>query len=179
MEYNNIYEGDVDIPTQKKLDEFGLKNHDRINGSLVMNLNEIKDLSPLRNLKYIEGSFIIEFHPFIESLNGLENLVYVGKELSLFHCDSLENIKGLKNLKHVECLSLTANENIMSLSGLENLTECSIMFFTENNKLTDYSALQNVETDFEFNFSGFNNSYIPTIEELSNKKIKNNIKLNS
>lgn len=75
----------------------------------------------------IEGYVVIDGSN-IRNLSGLSNLTFIGGDLKIFDCDSLTNLIGLENLTTIDgnliigSIEWGGNKSLKCLAGLDNLT---------------------------------------------------------
>ncbi len=124
--------------------------------------NHISDLSPLRNLSYLQnlilvGNNVSDVSPlsgltnlnnldlgtnYIKDITPLSSLVKL-KNLSLFSNDNITDIRPLSNMKELVYLDLGYNaiEDISCLSNLENLE----ILYLDNNNVKDDNPLKGLK----------------------------------
>lgn len=149
--------GNYYITSQYDADHFNIDYPEcsQLNGSLMINGNDITNLSGLINITSIEGSLTLysndllqDFtgldslqtidhrfqvgmyeglgNPSLRNFHGLENLTSVGEIVNVLFNSSLQSMQGLNNLNNVAFqLNITGNESLLSLDGLNGLDSVS------------------------------------------------------
>ena len=123
----NVYEGDLILRSQQEVNDFGSNNYAVIIGTLYIGdpeegtTTDIIDLSPLQNLRTINGGLWIINNPSLVSTVGL-NIYYLNGKLIIAVNDILEKIEGFNTLTSVQELGLSLNAKLYNFSGLSQLT---------------------------------------------------------
>lgn len=142
-----IYDGNLNFSNLQQLQEFYQNGYTVINGDLyIQDVDSLKDMNLLSNLKRIHGNFSLLQNAELETLEGLNlldtitgsfrlmlshelvnleglgNLVYIGVDFRIMKCNSLVNLVGLNKLENVGLkFKVSSNHNMISLRGIENL----------------------------------------------------------
>ncbi len=140
--------GSVAFYTQSDVHQFPIlhPNCDTVKGDVLIQGSDITDLSPLVQLKYIEGKLHITSNPRLKTLNGLDSLSYV-EELRIEYNDSLENLMGLGGLVTAREIRIEANPELRSLHGLYRLEYVSLLKIYRNRRLKDLRGLDSTVFD--------------------------------
>ncbi|NQY05659.1 MAG: hypothetical protein HRT68_05480 [Flavobacteriaceae bacterium] len=144
-----VYDGSRIFDSQQELLDFALLGYDTVTGYLSIGSygepwNNINDLSPLINIKEIQGSLTV-IHSQLTSFSGLSNLETIGSYLNVIYNDSLENFIGLESLTSIGSLHVEYNSSFLSLDGLESLDNIETCIDIEgNNLLNSIQALAGV-----------------------------------
>ncbi|WP_339925973.1 hypothetical protein [uncultured Cyclobacterium sp.] len=162
------FEGEIDISSQKKIDDFGAFCYTKIKGGLkIASSDEQLDLSPLRSIQEI-GYLHIYSNPQLKSVKGFHSLVSLD-HLTIENNTNLTSLEGFSNLKEVKnratflsnpklidlkgldklitvknYLRIQDNYNLSSLNGLNNLTNCETIHIWYNPKLRSILDLENL-----------------------------------
>ena len=192
---NGIFEGDVNLPSQQAIVNFGNQGYIRINGNLTISglgsSSDVSDLSPLGTLKEIGGHVDINFMRQLTDLSGL-GLEKVGKSLRINNNYSLESLEGLDDLKiilgvfeiegnrelklveHLDnletignYLSIKSNYKLTRVSGFNKLSLVESLYFTNNIILEQVDGFQLVRS-LERDLSFNDNFELHTIDALHN-----------
>ena len=138
------YSGDVVLTTTEEVKAFAEMGYKKIDGSLIVEGNELTTLSQLNNqleeirdsliinrgltnldglygLKKVGGNVNIKGMGSSSSLEGLNNLESIGGNLEI-HADWLSSVKGLSKLQSIGGSFRVYSRNFTSFEGLENLT---------------------------------------------------------
>jgi len=145
---NGTFEGSVILRTQQEVDDFGALCYSKIEGSLVIQENnmseQIIDLSALESLREVSDELFIGSGHFL-TLKGLENLHTVTGVLSLNGLKSTSLIE-LENLTVVGFLGIGHSRNLTSLNGLQSIISLNGLSLHSNEVLSSINALSNVTT---------------------------------
>src|SRR5690554_1610794 len=121
--------GAIQFTTQQQIIEFALRypHCSEINGNLTIGLpygvTDITDLSPLQQIRHINGYLNVVNNPHLKSLSGLNQLERTEGYLNVFNNDQLKNIDALQSLTHIGgSLWILHNDQLTSVGGLQNLT---------------------------------------------------------
>ncbi len=114
--------GDLDYFHQFDLDEFRLRYPlcEEINGNLRLWGPDIRDLSPLSNIRKIHGDLFI-YETALTTFTGLNSLVEVLQNIIIRFNHSVTNMSGFNHLNRSGGLELRSNFGLNSLMGLESL----------------------------------------------------------
>ena len=138
------YSGNVVLTTTEEVKAFAEMGYKKIDGSLIVEGNELTTLSQLNNqleeirdsliinrgltnldglygLKKVGGNVNIKGMGSSSSLEGLNNLESIGGNLEI-HADWLSSVKGLSKLQSIGGSFRVYSRNFTSFEGLENLT---------------------------------------------------------
>ncbi|NAY92256.1 hypothetical protein GTQ34_10020 [Muricauda sp. JGD-17] len=144
-----VFEGDVLLDTQDRVQEFGDMGITTILGGLTVT-GSVNDLSPLLGLEYVSSHLDILFttelrnleglnnlgrgpnaadkrfrivgNTGLESLQGLNGLRLIGGSLIIDNNDLLTDLRGLENLEFIESTNITG---VLNISNCENITSLS------------------------------------------------------
>ena len=168
-----IIEGDVTIQTEEDIERIAkIKGPITIAGNLRIQMTELRDLSRLDNILYVEGNLVIYENRSLELIGGLNNLRRVGGSLViannyvLEHLDGfgalesvggdlwissnelLEDVFGFENLRKIGGdLDISDNKNLVLMPGLKALEEVGGRFeISENKKLKGIATFESLET---------------------------------
>ncbi len=136
----NIYEGAPYLSNQQQVDDFGSKHYNEIQYDLTISGSDIYDLSPLYDLKKVNGKLKIEYTA-LQTLNGLENLEFVGGKLIIYRCDILDNLDVLENLKTINGDIEIYSNGLHDLNGLRNVENFSKGVDIGYNNITDINIM--------------------------------------
>lgn len=141
---DKVFEGNIDLATQKVVGGFGAENYTHILGTMTIGLKSpsetpsiIDNLSALKNLKAVD-ELLISRNRLLTNLKGLENLTLVGS-LNITNNESLQNIEGLKNLSSVNTLSIYSSHSLTTTIGIHNL------IFADYINIRNCRLLQNLD----------------------------------
>ena len=196
---NKTFHGDVQLFTQKEVNDFGAKKYTKIGGDLVIGGEEydeydpsdITDLTPLENLKTINGDLLITRAWLLRSLHGLQNLGYC-KDFTI-DFNYLETI-ALPNLTEIygdleirgPSITLVDFANLITISGKLDLYDLKIkdlQGFKNLSSIGDASddprslgVLRIKENHYLQSLAGLENlekmSFYPSIEIYSNDSLE-------
>ena len=140
--------GSVAFYTQSDVNQFPIlhPNCDTVEGDVLIQGGDITDLSPLVQLKSIEGTLHITSNPRLKTLSGLDSLSYV-EELRIEYNDSLENLMGLGGLVTAREIRIEANPQLRTLQGLYQLEYVSVLKIYRNRRLKDLRGLDSTVFD--------------------------------
>lgn len=147
----NIVNGDVILPYQRDIDNFGLQNYDVITGTLQIGFiygpNDIVDLSPLSSLTSV-GSLIVYSTQYLVNLDGLHNLNSSVERLQFLRNSALSNIEALSGISNIEVLQVQYCNSLLNLGGLETAISPAFLdiVINFNGNLTNIDALQSLTT---------------------------------
>lgn len=144
--------GDRVFSSQQQLIDFAKSYPDcaEISGDVVIGtsygMTDIDDLSPLANIRSIDGYLNILNNPVLTTLNGLESLMSIGGYLNIFNNEQLNTLDGLENLTSVNgFLWILHNQTLSSLEGLHRLTSINGSLDISNNPmLYSLNGLENI-----------------------------------
>jgi hypothetical protein len=149
-------EGDfVSFPQLRNLKELTLrlsmggKSIQAFNGITQMlrvnlaNLENVKTLDILRNLKVVDDYLWIYSLDTISNLDFLSALTRAG-HLRIRLCDELQDLKALKNLTSVSIVELTTNPKLASLKGLEGIVFIEKLVLSGLG-IRDFTGLENLK----------------------------------
>jgi len=124
----------------------GLQNISQINGSFWINghsnLVTINDLQ----IASIGSQLSVQHNPALGSLIGLGSLTNIGFYFVVVNNDSIENLEGLENLQSIgQQFIIQDNQNLVSLAGLNSLSHISLNLYIHGNaNLTSLNGFQNL-----------------------------------
>ncbi|MCA9493930.1 MAG: hypothetical protein KC621_28565, partial [Myxococcales bacterium] len=135
-----------DAPALTSLD--GLDGLEEVDGDISLwHVDNMSDISALRNLRLVTGTLDIAFATSLRSLDGLQSLVSAGavdtSRTPLVSLDGLSGLQeaggiaiwdalitdlgGLGQLRHLEELNLANDPSLISLEGLDALDASSVL----------------------------------------------------
>lgn len=159
-------------------------------GDFVLAQTSITSLQGLESLKFVEGSFALNFNEKLENTIGLENIEEI-KDLWIDGNSNLNSINAFENLTNLNLLFILNNRSLKNLngfnsletinqlgikdsslenlSGLNNLKQINNRFLASHNpNLNDYCSLTKAFENFTGNYEVYSNLYNPTKEDLKN-----------
>lgn len=146
------YSGDVVLSTVEEVKAFAEMGYKKIDGSLIVEGNELTTLTQLNNqLEEIRDSLIINCRT-MTNLDGLYGLKKVGGNVNIKYMSSSSSLEGLNNLE-----SIGGNLEIHaagSLKGLSKLQSIGGTFRVYSRNFTSFEGLENltsIEGDLEIN----------------------------
>jgi hypothetical protein len=108
---------------------------------MVTGNSGLLNLTGLRGLKTVTGTFEVSFNQSMQSLSGIEKLDSVGGFTQIYSNYSLTSLAGLNGLKTLAGrLYLSQNLSLQSLTGLDNLK-----YIGGNFEIWNCHALQNLQ----------------------------------
>ncbi|WP_025741992.1 Ig-like domain-containing protein [Aquimarina pacifica] len=148
---SNIYEGDVQVLSQKELEDFIDKGYVQINGVFsigdvsIASSYEVTDLTPLEKL--ISVRTLVIYYLTLESLEGIENLKIDGGWIDIAFNPNLKNLKGFpKNENSSLSVYLKGNKNLEEINDLDHLKLLKSLYIIGNEKLANLIGLDNLES---------------------------------
>ncbi|EAC4616724.1 InlB B-repeat-containing protein [Listeria monocytogenes] len=119
-----------------------------LRGTLLLQDNEITDISPLMNLPNARINAVVLFRNKISDLSPLENANLPGVESFYFDDNQISDLSPLGNLGNANLyssfkLSFNGNSNISDLSPLANMSNLTALG-VQNTKVSDISPLKNL-----------------------------------
>ena len=169
-----VHNGDVELNTQKQVEEFGINNYTKINGNLTIRhfgkvRVDIVSLEALNSISFIENDLEISYNEQLINVDGLNNLTSIGGILNIENDSNLENLKGFHNLTTIGGSLSIGGTSIRNFNGLENLTNLGDGFFIAYNiQLTDFGSLQNLITNSNDSYLVYENGYNPSKKDIIN-----------
>tara|TARA_R110002124_G_scaffold287335_8_gene473286 strand:- start:11235 stop:12812 length:1578 start_codon:yes stop_codon:yes gene_type:complete len=139
------FEGDIEISTQKAIDELGAFCYTKINGGItISSSDEQLDLSPFRSIQQI-GYLLIYTNPQLKSLKGFHSLSSLD-HLTIHNNTNLTSLEGFSNLKEIKNRgSFTSNPKVTNFKGLENLNSVkNFLRIQDNYNLSSLNGLNNL-----------------------------------
>lgn len=147
-----VFEGNVYLSTQAEVNEFGAKNYNIVNGSLVlqagsyMAVTDIDDLTPLVDLIEVKEELLIRDSP-LESLLGLQSVTKVGGALGINDNNKLRNLDGLEGLRTItKALAIHNNVLLSEISALQSVESIGEIYITFNENLQTISLLPEAQS---------------------------------
>ncbi len=144
---NCLPEG-ITFSTQAQIDSFQVNypGCSIIEGTVIINGNNITNLNGLSILTVIESDLGIEGNPELHNLSGLNNIIHVDGDLDIGDNEALTDLTGLENLINTGLdFSIEQNSNLLNLSGLGNLkTIGAELVILENDKISSLTGLDNI-----------------------------------
>ncbi|HCA06242.1 hypothetical protein [Chryseobacterium sp.] len=153
---DKVYQGTVNLITQKDIDEFGKNNYTFINGSMnICDVNSSEyskeeiNLDALKSIRMINGGLLITRLENLKSVKGLENLEKVNGDFVISGC-------GLSTISTFEKLATISgdlafgnndfnNVKLTEITGFSNLTEVGSIFISGNSGLQKLDAFHKIE----------------------------------
>lgn len=139
----------IAFTSQSQIDSFQIyyPNCTQIEGDVVINGNDIDNLTGLNVLTSVEGDLDIgvlyEGNPALTSLTGLSNLTSIGGKLWIIFNPSLTDLSGLEGLTSITLdLAVGYNDALTNLSGLDNITSVGVLALDANIALTSLTGLE-------------------------------------
>ena len=126
---NKIYEGDIELKSQTEVDAFGGEGYTHITGNLYIgeiynDLSDITDLTPLLNIRQVDGFLAINNNGILTTTLGMDNVASIGDGLSASYNPALEKIEGFENISTVPGnLYISENSVLSDFDGLKNISE--------------------------------------------------------
>lgn len=117
----NICEGNVFLGSQAEVDAF---TYTRITGNLIIQGDDIVNLSSLDTLMRVEGTLFINDNPLLSTLKGLENLEFARK-LVIFGNAQLQDISSIADLEL--SVDIDVLETGLNVSGNPQLSQCCVL----------------------------------------------------
>ena len=122
------------------------------------------DLRPLRNLRRLDGSLMIENNAMLTSLAGLEQVAYGGHGVSLTRNPMLSDISALESLGSMSALFIEGNDSLESLGGLtSNVQVKGKVDIIGNPQLVNLSAFEVNITGEEVNIQIMDNASLASV----------------
>lgn len=152
------YHGNINLTTQKEVDEFGLLKYTVIDGNLniqsdyiepiedpIININSLSCITEVDKLNIRDNNELI-------NIDGLKNLTRIKDGLYMENNDKLTNIDGFESLNLVnKQIAINGHKRLENLDGLVRLTKINNNLHIQNNiALEDIKGLRNVNS-IEFN----------------------------
>ncbi|NWK99926.1 hypothetical protein DM790_03730 [Flavobacterium collinsii] len=130
---DKVFKGNINLKTQKEVDDFGQNKYTYINGNLIIGDTLSSDLSKE-----------------IQNLNALSSIQKINGELLVLKLKNLESVKGLTNLEQVNGHFTISGCELKKISGFDKLTTVNgdITFGNNSGKYTENPLIE---------ISGFNN----------------------
>ncbi len=138
--------GFLEFTTQSEVDNFSVNFPDceNIQGNVVIKGSDIIDLTPLSQIKKIEGYLEITSNP-LNSLHGLHNITHVEDYLTVSGNPELTDLSGLASLEYVGNSFIIHNHaNLSNIQHLQNLSYIGGYF--EMGNLSELTSLQGLES---------------------------------
>src|SRR5690606_17190569 len=108
------------------------------------NPGDITDLTPLQNIKSVNGNVTIQYNPLLTNLSGLENLTEIGGNLTIYNNLVLTSIDELSSLTEITGdLYIGYNESLTGIYGFNTLENVGNLTISFNNYL-DIQGFQNL-----------------------------------
>ncbi|WP_310993223.1 hypothetical protein [Aequorivita marina] len=150
------------------MDISGLSQVTKIKGDFQLYDTSLTNLNAFKNLKTIEGRFLIMGNLYLVNLDSLLNLNDIGSKITIsfnealtnldgltsvtatipeviiYQNTRLENINGLQNIKFTEQIEITNNFSLINLNGLSRATSPSRIDIINNRSLISLSGLNNI-----------------------------------
>jgi hypothetical protein len=148
-QFCGIYEGDIFLPSDDAIREFGKCNYTEITGYLSIGESSyavtITDLSPLSSITKVGGALQLSSLRELNSLNGLHNIESASR-LHIAYAVALENLDDLDKLQ-TSYIELSNNYALKNIDGLdmESDTIGTIAFF-DCPSLINLNAFLNIKT---------------------------------
>lgn len=177
-----IYDGTIVLKTQIEIDDFGRNNYTKITGSLSIigdaNSQKIKDLSPLKSIKFIGSRLSIMYNPELNSLKGLNSLEKVGEKIYISGNTNLTNIQDLNKLSEIgNFFYISQNYKLTNLNGIDKISYLSGLYLIDNTELQTLSGLENlikIEKNLEIKGNVKLRNFCPIKNALNNHTVNTN-----
>ncbi|EAF9641633.1 hypothetical protein A6I69_14770 [Listeria monocytogenes] len=145
-----------------------------LGGTLLLQDNEITDISPLMNLPNARIKAVVLFRNKISDLSPLENANLPGVEAFYFDDNQISDLSPLGNLGNANLyssfkLSFNGNSNISDLSPLANMSNLTDLG-VQNTKVSDISPLKNLNL-VELNIGGTKVSDLSPLANMTDMKV--------
>ncbi|BDW93901.1 hypothetical protein MACH07_27330 [Flagellimonas marinaquae] len=145
----DIFIGSIELRSQQEVDEFGPMNYREITGDLIIGYDEdsetpISDLSSLKTIEAIGGTFWVTKTTVLKSLEGLNNIVYAYKCVISSNTE-MDDISALQGIMVNNFINVSNNPKITSLGVFSNIeTLESGVRISGNNSLTSLQGFNNL-----------------------------------
>ena len=146
----------VTLKRQSQIDSFSILYPDCsvVEGDLIIEgemPDEVRDLSPLRQIEEVQGDLRITNNRSLDSLVGLENLRRIGGNLTISSNHALPHLDELARLIEIAgYINISENDALVSIEGVRNILPQSITSDAEkdlqlyNNPVLSQCAIQNL-----------------------------------
>ncbi len=115
-----------------------------VTGDLIINGNDIADLTPLSGFTTVGGTLYIYSNELLTSLAGLEHINSVGGNIEIGE-DAIASLAGLESITSIPgYLYIYDNSELTSLAGLENITNMESLYISGNRGLTSLLGIDNI-----------------------------------
>ncbi|MCT2560495.1 hypothetical protein [Chryseobacterium herbae] len=153
---DKVYQGTVNLITQKDIDEFGKNKYTFINGSMnICDINSSEfskeeiNLDALKSIRIINGGLLITRLENLKSVRGLENLEKVNGDFVISGC-GLNTISTFEKLATISGDLVFGNNDfnevkLTEITGFSNLTEVGSIFISGNSGLQKLDAFHKIE----------------------------------
>ncbi len=158
--------GSIDLSGNDILENVnGFEHIKDLSGDLIISFGALSDLSGLRNLTVIGGSFSISNNYTLQTLNDLNQLTEISNALDILNSYALLSLNGLNNLSVLGSLNIETTENLsdIDLPKLLTTNEISISRCKGLTELSGFNNLTSSESNIYIIFqedlktiSGFN-----------------------
>lgn len=142
--------GNMTFTSQAQLNDFKSQypNCTQISGDLVIQGNDITDVSPLNKIQNIGGYLLINSNPQLTNVDGLSALATVTTNIGIWSNPKLTNVDGFASLTSIGgFLGIQANILLDNLDGFSNVTNLGADFVLLNNaSIKSISGLSQVST---------------------------------
>lgn len=157
---DKIYKGDIELTTQKEIDDFGKNNYSFFDGNLSIGNTksteyneEIFNLDALKSIKTINGDLMITKINSLESVAGLSNLEKVNGSFDISGCGTkLTKIENFEKLTTVNGDIIFGNnigkygkDGIREINTFNNLKKVNNIYITGNSGLKALNAFNTLE----------------------------------
>lgn len=159
---DKIFKGNINLKTQKEIDDFGKNNYTYINGNLsigdTLSLDlseEVFNLNALSSIKKINGDLLIIKLKKLQSIEGLMNLEKVNGDFTLSGC-YLKQIDGFNKLTLINGDITFGNNSgkytdnpLLKISGFNSLIKVEKIFIIGNSGLKTiegFDQLKEIQT---------------------------------
>lgn len=145
----DIFVGNVELRSQEEVDEFGLNKYREITGDFKIGYDEdsespIVNLSSLKTIEVVGGSFWVTNTTVLKSLEGLNNIEYAYKCV-IYSNTEMEDISALQGIIVNNLINVSYNPKITSLGVFSNIeTLESGVQISGNNSLTSLQGFNNL-----------------------------------
>lgn len=148
-QFCGIYEGDIFLPSDDAIREFGKCNYTEITGYLSIGESSyaftITDLSPLSSISKVGGALLLHSLRELNNLNGLHNIESATR-LSIAYAEALENLDDLDKLQTRD-IALSNNYALQNIDGLDMESDTiGTIGIINSPLLTNLNCFSNIKT---------------------------------
>ncbi len=128
--------GFVVFTSQKEINNFQINNPNcnEIEGDVLINGDDIKNLDGLSGLTALWGDLEIWYNDSLNNINGLGNITSIGGNIFIGYNKSLLSLSGLNNLDTIhKDVRIQFNHLLTGFSGLDNVSSITGRVLIEGN----------------------------------------------